>query len=232
MFMPREPLMRRRRVIIFDEDRVTLSMMKYFFSIRGEYEILAYQEPVTCPVWSSSGDCSHGHPCADVIISDLDINKMSGIELFKEQLQRGCKIPTKNKALLSGYVDDTITKDIILLGCAFFAKPLDFNVIATWFEKREHEMDLLQPLGIKRQDIRYDMNKEITCIVPPNNRMLKGIAINMSTSGLCMKTTIPLRNEQMVTIYPDYHPNPSRAASVRWAKRADGGMYMTGLQYM
>ncbi len=207
-------------------------MMKYFFSIRGEYEILTYQEPTMCPVWKSDSDCSHQQPCADIMISDLMMSTMSGIDLFNLQLDRGCKIPIKNKALLSSYIDNNITKDIITMGCAFFAKPLDFNVIATWFDKREQEMDLLQPLDLKRQEARFTITKEITCIIPPNNNLLKGIAINMSPSGFCMKTDIPLRQEQMITVYPDFHPNPSRAASVKWAKKAEGGLYMTGLQYV
>ncbi len=223
--------MRRRRIIIFSNDRELLSMMTHYFVIRGEYEVLTYQEPMICPIWMDDADCANISPCADIIIADLVMPKMDSIKLFKAQSQRGCKVSQNNKALISDNFDDIKMRDIMESGFVFFEKPIDFRRLTSWLHKREQKMDLSRPLKINRKEKRYENNEEITCIVQPNNKSLKGIAVNMSRSGLCMKANRPLRQEQTVTIHP-VHPNPPQAASVRWAMKIEDGSYMIGMQYV
>ncbi len=222
--------MRRRRVIIFGGDRELLNMMTYYFVIRGEYEVLSYQEPAICPIWADDADCTNISPCADIIIADLVMPKMDGINLFMAQTQRGCKISLNNKALISRNFDNNKMKDIMESGCVFFEGPIDFHKLTAWLHNREQQMELSRPLNIKRKEKRYMIDEDIACIVQPNNKFLRGFGVNKSHSGLCLKTKTPLRQEQTVTVHSE-HSYISRTASVRWAVKMENGLYMMGLQY-
>jgi hypothetical protein len=206
-------------------------MMTYFFNARGGYEVLAYREPSICPVWVSDDYCSKSSPCADIIITDLVMPKMTGIELFREQSRKGCKVSMKNKAFIADHFDDIKINEIVEPGYIVFEEPIDYQKMTAWLHAREQQMDLSRPLKINRKDERYESNRDVACVAQPNNRVVTGIAVNMSSSGLCLKTDTPLRQEQIVTVHPDYHI-ASHAASVRWAMKMDSGSYIMGLQYL
>jgi hypothetical protein len=222
--------MRKRRVVICDTNRDLLSTLSYFFTARGEYDVLIYHEPSFCPIWVDHTDCTS--PCADIIIAGLIMPKMNGITLFKAQPLRGCRIFTKNKALIStGTFEDNAMQDIMESDCVLFEKPLDFNKIAAWLQYREKHMNLSQPLTIKRREIRYASDRQVEYRVRPNANISKGTSINASPSGLCLKTNTPLCHEQTVTINPAA-PNLSEVASVRWTYEMEGGSYVVGLQFL
>jgi hypothetical protein len=175
-------------------------------------------------------DCTS--PCADIIIAGLIMPKMNGITLFKAQPLRGCRIFTKNKALIStGTFEDNAMQDIMESDCVLFEKPLDFNKIAAWLQYREKHMNLSQPLTIKRREVRYASDRQVEYRVRPNANISKGTSINASPSGLCLKTNTPLCHEQTVTINPAA-PNLSEVASVRWTYEMEGGSYVVGLQFL
>jgi CheY-like chemotaxis protein len=74
-------------------------------------------------------------PCADVIISDIMMPKMDGIEFFKNQRQRGCKAPDANKALMSASVSPLQQTAVAELGCHFIRKPFHIAEIRQWLEE-------------------------------------------------------------------------------------------------
>ncbi len=224
--------MRKRRVIIFDDDQTTLSMMQYFFDIRGGYEVLTRQEATLCSIAKDGSACTEKVPCADIMISELDLNGMTGMELFKAQAAKGCSVPMKDKAILSHRVTLLQTEEILRLGCAFFEKPFDFHRIAAWLDVREPHMDLSRSLGLKRKEDRLATEAEVMFMVAPFHNVLKGVAVNTSPSGLCMRTMVPLDRDKTVTIHPNFYPNPSRAAAVRWYTKLHGGYFLSGLQYL
>src|SRR5574337_82158 len=116
--------MRKRRAIVYDDDPSVLSFLKDFFS-SIDYEVLTYQKPVVCPLSrEDEGRCDKRYPCADVIITDYQMPRMSGLELLQEQARRGCKVPAKNKAIMTGLSDDGIQKEAEKAGVAFFQKPV------------------------------------------------------------------------------------------------------------
>ncbi len=216
--------MRRRRVIICDTDRDVLNTLSYYFTVRGEYEVFPYHEPSFCPIWSDDADCSA--PCADIIIASIAIAGVNGIKLFTTQSRRGCAVSIKNKALICSNFDNTEIREIMEAGCLIFEKPIDLHKITAWMHHREQQMDLSQPLKIRRKEERHASTQMVEYTVHPKKKIFRGVAINMSSSGLCLKTRTPLRYEQTLTI------DPSRPASVRWSNRIEGGSYLIGLQYM
>lgn len=220
--------MRSRRAVIYDDDKVILDVLKQFFALRG-YEVMTFEEPVVCPISEELAQCTSLDACADIMITDLMMPTMSGIELLKAQAKRGCKLTMKNKALMSGYdIEKFEPQEIHELGCAFFRKPFDLIEFGAWLSVRELQMNLLQLLSIRRKETRYTSDEEVTLAVSPDEENLKGTALNRSASGVCIKTNAHLRQGQSLNVNFG-HGELIRSASVRWLRKLDGGIYIAGL---
>ncbi len=220
--------MRKRRAIIFDDSESVLSFFRDYFFFR-DYEVLALREPVVCPIYANNGrQCSQPHPCADIVITDYRMPRMTGAELLKEQLQRGCKLVPHNKALLSGYIEPAVVDSVTVLGFAFFRKPVLIAQFSAWVSSCEHRMDLAQPLADRRHESRdevsrpewYQLDRETTAIACQ--------ILNTSAQGLCLQTPAPLYATQRV--YITSSAGELTEARVCWSRKHDDGWYRSGLK--
>ena len=118
------------------------SVRKIFNSILAErgHEVFSFEDAGDCPLNSlTECKCNHVNPCLDIIISDVSMPKVSGLEFVKNLRKIGCKI--KNIALVSGYwteKDITRAKEI---GCTVFHKPLKTEVLSEWLDNCEKNID-------------------------------------------------------------------------------------------
>ena len=133
--------MRKRRAIIFDDEPIILLVLKDFLVSRG-YEVLLYDEPVECPLYNGGDSCRSEAPCGDIVLTDYKMPRMNGIELLQAQARNGCKLTAKNKALMTGFMDERKAGEVRELGAAFFEKPLPFDVLGQWLDECEQRMDL------------------------------------------------------------------------------------------
>jgi len=133
--------------MLYDDDQIVLDMLKLFFVRRG-YEVFDYIEPVVCPLKKNPDErCDNFHPCADVIISDYQMPKMTGLELLQKQSKKGCKVDIKMKAIMSGNSDEKIIAKCNDLGYCFFQKPFTFSKLSIWLSEQEKFFDLSQQLA-------------------------------------------------------------------------------------
>jgi CheY-like chemotaxis protein len=223
--------MRKRRVIIHDDQKIILNVLGSYFAMRG-YEVVTFESPAVCAVsGEDSITCEKLPACADIIISDFMMPVMNGAEMFRAQSRRGCRVPVKNKAVMSGCGDDSRLQLMQEAGYRIFAKPFDLKLISEWLDGREPEMDLSQPLCMPRREHRQQISKEVTCLLLPHALKLRGIATNISPSGLCVKINTPVTEEQKVSVLfgstGDYRP-----ASVRWKRKIEERHYLAGLLFM
>jgi CheY-like chemotaxis protein len=220
--------MRRKRAVVFEDDVVIMGLLKMFLSLRG-YDFYSYREPLICPVYKDDTECSIKYPCADIMLIDFSMPKMSGAELLKAQTIRQCKLTPNNKALITGYFDGLNRAELEQMGCAVFEKPIDFSRLAEWFDQCEQRMDLTKPLGLVRMEKRQPCNIKISFQTAPASTIQTGIATNFSPSGLCLKVTVTLWLHQTLTIIHSDKAHPSRPASVRWVKTLGNNSFETGL---
>ena len=134
-------IVRKPRIIIFDDDAMVLEILKDLFSMLN-FEVQPFSEPVLC---SLSNNCSH--PCADIIITDFRMPRINGIDLLKHQAQRRCPINIKNKAIMSGVLPDKYVGSMKEFADIFFQKPIGIQKLNMWSKECIGRNDLSQPLG-------------------------------------------------------------------------------------
>jgi hypothetical protein len=72
---------------------------------------------------------------------------MTGMELLEMQHSRGCKLTSKNKALMTGKDDSQLRERAAVLGCRFLSKPVPIETLLTWIKECEERFDLSEPLA-------------------------------------------------------------------------------------
>jgi response regulator RpfG family c-di-GMP phosphodiesterase len=219
---------RKKRAVIYDDDDTILKVLKEFLSMR-DYEVFTFQSPVICPLGEiEKNSCQKPYPCADIIISDFNMPKMDGITLFQQQLQMDCKVDVRNKAIMSGYLEEKHNKMLGELGVHFFQKPINFSDLTRWLDQCEQRINLYQPLGSRRRDARTIFSSEIEYTLDLIDKSRSGSILNLSKNGLCMKIQEPLIRHQIVKINTSL-PISCKMASVRWIKPARDNFYTVGL---
>ncbi len=138
--------MRKPKIIIFDDDTVILEMISDYFSLRN-FEVQSFSKPVLCSPSSDADSCVN--PCADILIVDLRMPRINGIQLITHQVRNGCPINIKNKAIMSGDLPYEHVDKIIELAGIFFQKPLNMRELDAWAKECISRIDLSQPLGMQ-----------------------------------------------------------------------------------
>lgn len=221
--------MRKIRVNIFDDDPANLRLFTAVMAMRG-YEVYASERAVPCPIYMNPAEvCTSLKPCADIILTDNQMPGMTGIEMLLEQARRGCRIDVRNRAIASADYDADQRKIVEGLGCAVFNKPCRLNEIFAWLDDCETRIDLSTSLGIIRKDVRHPAEFEMVYATDADDKFHKGTALNYSQSGLCLRTDVPLGQQQSIVINSAL-PNGCRSASVRWVNKTAGQSYLAGLE--
>ncbi|HXX57991.1 MAG TPA: response regulator [Thermodesulfovibrionales bacterium] len=140
--------MRKPRVLIFDDNIAIIRTLEDFFKLKG-YEVFSYTEPITCPLYERGAEsCDKSLGCADIVITDLHMPRMTGAELLRRQKERGCRLGAENKIIMSAYMAGTYEEMIKELGCSFFYKPSLMSALPDWLKEREKHFVLSEPLDV------------------------------------------------------------------------------------
>jgi DNA-binding response OmpR family regulator len=136
---------RKPRVILFDDRQEIRELLEQFLKHKG-YEVFTYQDPSLCPLQHSHDcQCEEKELCADIVITDIDMPNVSGLDFIDGQLRKGCKI--QNIAIMSGAWSEVNMKRAKDLGCAVFEKPVTLSALAEWLDKCEERMDQSKDLS-------------------------------------------------------------------------------------
>jgi two-component system response regulator AtoC len=125
----------KKRAIVFDDIEAIQKILKRILEMRG-YEVMTYSNPDECPLQHEHDcRCDSNHTCADIIISDIDMPKVSGLQFVQDQNKKGCKIT--NIAFMSGAWSESDLKYARELGCKIFSKPFTIEEINDWLDECE-----------------------------------------------------------------------------------------------
>ena len=127
------------RVLVFEDNAIIRSALEYILKEKG-YEVFTYSDPKMCQFYdSTSHDCQSEYSCADIIISDINMPTKTGIELFRELRQKGCKV--KFWALMSADWTESNLRYARELGCHIFHKPFSMEKMLRWLEDCRKKID-------------------------------------------------------------------------------------------
>lgn len=142
---------RIRAVIIDDEDAIR-DLICEILEMRG-YEIYASSDPLVCPVYlDCECPCPAEHVCAHIIITDINMTNMTGLEFIEHQKSSGCKV--QNIAVMSGMWTNEALAHANRLCCHTFNKPFNIDGIEKWLNECEKKIDH----NIKLTDVPMRVN--------------------------------------------------------------------------
>ena len=122
----------RPRAIIIDDDYLLRTLIDGVLKDRG-YEVHGSSEPCLSSIFlDSKCSCPVENHCTDIIITDINMPDMTGLEFIEHQKRNGCKV--KNIAVMSGGWTDERIEHAKRLGCHIFKKPFKIVEIEKWLD--------------------------------------------------------------------------------------------------
>jgi len=123
----------KRRALVFDDEPDIRQMFHLLLECRG-FEVHTFEDPSEyCNLSRVGCSLATGMSCADVIISDLRMPRVDGLQFMQAIADKHCRIPVR--ALMSGYWSAESLKRARQLGCHTFAKPMKVDSIFRWLDE-------------------------------------------------------------------------------------------------
>ncbi len=123
----------RKRALIFDDEELIRLLYRQACQRHG-YEVFEFSSPAYCPLHATNQCvCGPGEACTDVIISDLDMPKVKGLDFVEAQIRKGCHC--QHILLVSGSCDESTYAQARKLGCTMIEKPFRIQQIEAWLNE-------------------------------------------------------------------------------------------------
>ena len=123
------------RVFLFEDNPMVLEFLTYVLQDRG-YEVHAFPEIHNSPFFLKDRcSCPEGSLCGDVIVTDLKMPCISGLQFVEHQRKQGCRI--RNIAVVSGHWSPSNVRLAGRLGCTMFQKPFSMDEFYRWLDHCE-----------------------------------------------------------------------------------------------
>ena len=159
---------RKPRILIFDDDQNILKFLEHLFRDRG-CDVIPYEYPELCPLQKSHDcPCRENELCADIMITDVDMFRISGLDFIENLMEKGCTI--SNIGIMSGLWSPDKRNRAQSLGCAVFDKPFNLPALLEWVDKCVERIDQQKVLAdwflcsgcnhtnTGEQQVRYNSN--------------------------------------------------------------------------
>ena len=145
------------RAIVLDDDYTIRTLISDILEDRG-YEVFDSSEPLSCPMYlDCECSCPVEHICTNIVITDINMPNMTGLEFIEHQKSNGCKV--QNIAVMSGRWKGEEIEHAKRLGCYTFNKPFKIDEIEKWLDVCENKLDpnsKLSDLPVSRQEVLSD----------------------------------------------------------------------------
>ena len=127
--------MKKRNALVLDDDIQIQDLVRMVLELQ-DYHVFSYCSPIESPHFTRIVRHPSTNRCADLIITDIVMPEMTGIEFVKQIRKDECSI--KHIAIISGYWDDTAMAEAKSMNCKTFEKPFDLIELQEWIKSLEY----------------------------------------------------------------------------------------------
>jgi CheY-like chemotaxis protein len=121
----------RLRVLVIDDEECVRDIMRSILTAEG-CEVFTFDDPASFPLYRKEGcTCDVALPCADILIADMYMPHVTGMEFIENLKKTGCPIP--HMAVMSGNWSAADEDKAKTLGLSVFHKPFVMNDFLLWF---------------------------------------------------------------------------------------------------
>lgn len=125
------------RILFFGNQEEISSLYSLFLRSKG-YEVLHFPAATACALINKQAcRCPREHVCTDMIIADMDMEGMTGLELIRHQNESGCRALSEHKAVISKGLTFDQEREAEALGCKTLLKPFRLMDLMDWVRKCE-----------------------------------------------------------------------------------------------
>jgi len=129
---PAEEISAPTRILVFGDHDEKGNLYSLFLRSKG-YEVFHFPSPASCALIAQQKcTCPRNHVCADILIAVMEMDGMTGLELIRQQRDRGCRILPENKAAISGGFTSRQEHEARALGCKTLRKPFRLLDLMEW----------------------------------------------------------------------------------------------------
>jgi CheY-like chemotaxis protein len=83
--------MMKYRTILCEDNEYVRNVFHFILEERG-HEVFTFEDPADCPLSSlTECKCNHMHFCSDIIISDVSMPFINGLDFIETLREKGCK---------------------------------------------------------------------------------------------------------------------------------------------
>jgi CheY-like chemotaxis protein len=129
--------MKIKAIVLEDDDTIRI-LTSGILKDRG-YDVYASSEPLFSPVYLNEECTSPDEYCTTIVITDINMPNMTGLEFIEHQKSMGCKF--QNVAVMSGRWTKEARAHANRLGCQTFSKPFKVTEIKKWLDECEERLD-------------------------------------------------------------------------------------------
>ena len=119
----------KMRILFFEDEDAIRRPLCTFLRAKG-YEVLDFPSPLSCPlVTNQECTCPRDRACADLVITDMKMPGMTGLEMVRLMAEKGCHTSTKNKIVISSAITPEQAVEFRTLGCHYLPKPFELEEV-------------------------------------------------------------------------------------------------------
>lgn len=137
---------RRIRVMVLDDDDCVRHVVTQMLR-RRNCDVIAFSDARSCCAHANSAcdcPCQNDGICADVLITDIKMPGLDGLDYLDVLTRHGCQIPFR--AVMSAFWTAESLDRARHHGCRIFVKPVGVFEIDRWLETIECVIDYDRPV--------------------------------------------------------------------------------------